>query len=43
VKITVLLPVPLGRKTLITPQEKIAAKQFMLAIGHGIYRDNVFK
>jgi hypothetical protein len=37
------LPVPPGRKILITPQEKIAAKQFVLVIGYGIYRDNVFK
>ncbi|TGO21811.1 hypothetical protein BPAE_0199g00050 [Botrytis paeoniae] len=37
------LPVPPGRKTLITPQEKIAAKQLVLAMGHGICRDNVFK
>jgi hypothetical protein len=37
------LPGPPGRKTLITPQEEIAAKQLVLAMRHGIYRDNVFK
>jgi hypothetical protein len=37
------LPVPPGRKTLITPQERIAAKQLVLAMGHGTCRDNVFK
>jgi hypothetical protein len=37
------LPIPPGRKTEITPQEKIAAKQLILAIGHGTCRDNVFK
>jgi hypothetical protein len=37
------LPVPPGRKALITPQEKIAAKQLILALGYGTCRDNVFK
>ena len=37
------LPIPPGRKTEITPQEKIAAKQLISAIGHGTCRDNVFK
>ncbi|MCJ1284328.1 hypothetical protein MMC26_003659 [Xylographa opegraphella] len=37
------LPVPPGRKTEITPQEKIAAKQLISAIGHGTCRDNVCK
>ncbi|KAG9229630.1 hypothetical protein BJ875DRAFT_474334 [Amylocarpus encephaloides] len=37
------LPDPPGRKTLITPQEKIAAKQLVLAIGHGTCRDTIFK
>jgi hypothetical protein len=37
------LPNPSGPKTEITPQEKIAAKRLMLALGHGISRDNIFK
>jgi hypothetical protein len=37
------LPNPPGPKTEITPQEKIAAKRLMLAIGHGTSRDNIFK
>lgn len=37
------LPIPPGRKTEITPQEKIAAKQLICAIGHGTCRDTVFK
>jgi hypothetical protein len=37
------LPIPPGRKTEITPQEKVAAKQLILALRHGTCRDNVFK
>ena len=37
------LPIPLGRKTEINPQEKVAAKQLILALRHGTCRDNVFK
>jgi hypothetical protein len=37
------LPNPSGPKTEITPQEKIAAKRLILAIGHGTSRDNIFK
>ncbi|KAG9242209.1 hypothetical protein BJ878DRAFT_184464 [Calycina marina] len=36
------LPVPPGRKTLIT-QEKIAAKQLVYAMGYGTCRDTIFK
>jgi len=37
------LPNPLGPKTEITPQEKIAAKRLILAIGHSTSRNNIFK
>jgi hypothetical protein len=37
------LPIPPGRKTLITPQEKIAAKQLVYAMGYGTCRDTIFK
>ena len=42
-KIIGLLPVPPGRKTLITPQEKIATKQLVYAMGNGACRDAIFK
>jgi hypothetical protein len=37
------LPNPSGRKTEITPQERSAAKQLIIAIVHGQSRDSVFK
>ncbi len=37
------LPTPSGPKTEITPQERIAAKRLVLAIGHGTSRDNILK
>ncbi|EPE35147.1 hypothetical protein GLAREA_10843 [Glarea lozoyensis ATCC 20868] len=37
------LPIPLGRKTVITPQEKTTAKQLVHTMGYGTCRDSVFK
>jgi hypothetical protein len=37
------LPIPPGRKTVITPQEKTAAKQLVYAMGYGTCRDSIFK
>lgn len=37
------LPNPSGPKTAIIPQEKIAAKQLVVALGYGTSRDNIFK
>ncbi|TVY71303.1 hypothetical protein LSUE1_G004472 [Lachnellula suecica] len=37
------LPTPSGRKTEISPQEKIAAKRQILAMGYGKSRDNIYK
>jgi hypothetical protein len=37
------LPNPSGRKTAITPREKVAAKQLIDALGYGTSRDNLFK
>jgi hypothetical protein len=37
------LPTPSGPKTEITSQERITAKRLVLAIGHGMSRDNILK
>jgi hypothetical protein len=37
------MPNPPGPKTEITPQEKVAAKRLILAIGYGTSRDNILK
>jgi hypothetical protein len=42
-KMISLLPKSPGRKTEITPQEKLVAKKLILALGYGQSQDNIFK
>jgi hypothetical protein len=42
-KMITALPIPSGPKSEVTPQEKIAAKRLVHAIGHGTSRDNILK
>jgi hypothetical protein len=37
------LPESSGPKTKVTPQEKLAAKKLIVAIGYGQSRNNIFK
>ncbi|KAH6668261.1 hypothetical protein B0J14DRAFT_158199 [Halenospora varia] len=37
------LPMSSGRKTEITPQEKLAAERLIVAMGHGDHRNTIFK